>query len=197
MKNRTTFALIAFITSIIFVGCGESGTTSSSVLNEPTITSALKTSKSAILDAINTARAEVRDCHDGRGIVGPSVPLTWNAELYASAYEHSSDLAISDTFSHDGSGTVSDVTGTNNGTASTFDERILANGYTDYTLIGENIAGGMESIELAVASWLASPAHCTNIMENEFTEIGVAVVVNLDATYGIYWTQNFGGKKSD
>jgi uncharacterized protein YkwD len=194
MKNLTTLALIASITSIMFVGCGESGTTSSSALNESTISSALKTTNSAILDAINNARAEVRDCHDGRGLVGPSVALTWNAELYASAYEHSNDLASSNTFSHDGSGTLSDVTGSNNGTASTFNERILANGYTDFTLIGENIAGGMESIELAVASWLASPAHCTNIMENEFTEIGVAVVVNPDSTYGIYWTQNFGGK---
>ena len=194
MKNFTTLALITSITSLMFVGCGEAGTTSASVLNESTITSALKTSNEAILDAINTARAEVRDCHDGRGLVGPSVALTWNAELYASAYEHSNDLASSNTFSHDGSGTVSDVTGANNGTASTFDERIFANGYMDFSLIGENIAGGMESIELAVASWLASPAHCTNIMENEFTEVGVAVVVNSDSTYGIYWTQNFGGK---
>jgi len=194
MKNFTKLALISSLTSMMFIGCGESGTTSSSSVTEPTISSALKTSKLAILDAINTARAEARDCHDGRGLVGPSVALIWNTELYTSAYEHSNDLATSDTFSHDGSGTVSDVTGANNGTTSTFDERILANGYTDYTLIGENIAGGMESIESAVESWLASPAHCTNIMENEFTEIGVAVVVNLDSKYGIYWTQNFGGK---
>jgi uncharacterized protein YkwD len=32
-------------------------------------------------------------------------------------------------------------------------------------------------------------------MESEFTEIGVAVVVNSDSKYRVYWTQNFGGKK--
>jgi len=194
MKNITKLALISSLTSIMFVGCGESGPTNSSISDESTISTALKTTNTAILEAINKARAEARDCHDGRGLVGPSVALTWNSELYASAYEHSNDLATSDTFSHNGSGTVSDVTGSNNGNASQFNDRIRTNGYTDYTLIGENIAGGLESIELAVTAWLASPAHCTNIMENEFTEVGVAVVVNPDSSYGIYWTQNFGGK---
>ena len=194
MKNLTKLALISSLTSIMFVGCGESGPTSSSTTNESTISSALKTTNTAILDAINKARSVARDCHDGRGFVEAAAPLTWNAELYASALEHSSDLATSDTFSHDGSGTESDVTGSNNGSASHFNDRIRANGYTDYTLIGENIAGGLESIESAVTAWLASPAHCTNIMESEFTEIGVAVVANPDSTYGIYWTQNFGGK---
>jgi uncharacterized protein YkwD len=194
MKNITKLALISSLTSIMFVGCGESGPTSSSTTDESTISSALKTTKSDILEAINNARAEARDCNDGRGLVGPSVALTWNSELYTAAYEHSNDLATSDTFSHDGSGTASDVTGSNNGNTSQFNDRIRANGYTDYTLIGENIAGGLESIESAVTAWLASPAHCTNIMESEFTEIGVAVVANPDSTYGIYWTQNFGGK---
>jgi uncharacterized protein YkwD len=194
MKNLTKLALISSITSIMFIGCGESGTTASSSLEESTVSSILKTTNTAILEAVNKARAEARDCHDGRGVVGPSVALRWNAELYSSAYEHSNDLAISDTFSHDGSGTESDITGSNNGNASTFNERILASGYTNYTLIGENIAGGLESIESAVESCLASPAHCTNMMESEFTEMAVAVVINLDSKYGIYWTQNFGGK---
>ncbi|RUM67736.1 MAG: hypothetical protein DSZ07_08190 [Sulfurovum sp.] len=194
MKNITKLALISSVSSIIFVGCGESVGRRSSLTDEASINTALKTTNRAILDAINNARAEARDCNDGRGIVGPSVALTWNNELYASAYEHSNDLATSDTFSHDGSGTASDVTGSNNGNVSHFNDRIRANGYTDYTLIGENIAGGLESIDLAVDAWLKSPAHCTNIMESEFKEIGVAVVANPDSIYKIYWTQNFGGK---
>jgi len=194
MKNITKLALISSVSSIIFVGCGHSLARRSSLTDESTISTALKTTNRAILDAINNARAEARDCNDGRGIVGPSVALTWNNELYASAYEHSNDLATSDTFSHDGSGTASDITGSNNGNTSHFNDRIRANGYTDYTLIGENIAGGLESIDLAVDAWLKSPAHCTNIMESKFKEIGVAVVANPDSIYKIYWTQNFGGK---
>ena len=196
MKNLTKLALVSSLTSIIFIGCGGGGGVrrSSTRDDESTISSALKTTKSDILDAINKARAKPRDCHDGRGVVGPSVALTWNSELYASAYEHSSDLATSDTFSHDGSGTASDITGSNNGNASKFNERIEANGYIDYTIIGENIAGGLDSIESALTAWLESPEHCKNIMESEYREMGVAVVVNPDSTYGIYWTQNFGAK---
>ena len=178
----------------MFVGCGEQTTTDTSNSTDINIESALKTTNDTILKVINRARAEARDCNDGRGIVGPSIALTWNSELYASAYEHSSDLATSDTFSHMGSGTESDITGSNSGNNSKFNERIKENGYTSYSIIGENIAGGQENIESALKAWLASPAHCTNIMEKEFTEIGVAVVVNPDSTYGIYWTQNFGGK---
>ena len=194
MKNLTKLALISSITSIMFVGCGESSPTSSSKPSEASISAVLKTTNSAILDAINNVRATARDCNDGRGMVGPSSALTWNSDLYASAYEHSNDMATSNTFSHNGSGTASDVTGSNNANASKFNERIRANGYTNYDIIGENIAGGQESIEEAVNAWLASPAHCTNMMEKEFTEIGVAVVANADSTYGIYWTQNFGSK---
>lgn len=190
MTHLAKLALISSVTSILFVGCGEKSPTTSTENMAKVIT----TSQVEILEAINKARAEVRDCNDGYGIVGPSAPLTWNDTLYASAYEHSNDLAVSDTFDHDGSGTASDVTGSNHGRASHFNERIKVNGYTNYSIIGENIAGGQASIEKAVSAWLASPAHCTNLMESEFTEIGVAVVTNPDSTYGIYWTQNFGGK---
>jgi uncharacterized protein YkwD len=194
MKNLTKLALISSLTSIMFVGCGDQGPTTSDTTEE-SLNSVLKTTNSTILDAINNARSVARDCNDGRGVVGPSAPLSWNNELYSSAYEHSSDLAESDTFNHDGSGTSSDVTGSNLNRASLFNERIKANGYSAYSIIGENIAGGQESIDDAVTAWLASPAHCTNIMESEFKEMGVAVVVNPDSTYGIYWTQNFGSKK--
>jgi len=194
MKNLTKLALISSVTSIMFVGCGDQTTATTSTANSESMELALKTAKKTILKVINNARLEARDCNDGHGMVGPSVALTWNNELYASAYEHSNDLAQSDTFSHMGSGTTSDVTGSNSGKASKFNDRIAENGYTNYTILGENIAGGQESIETALKAWLASPAHCTNIMEKDFTEIGVAVVANSDSTYGIYWTQNFGGK---
>jgi len=195
MTNFKKLALIYSIPSIMFVGCEEQGATDSTMVSDPNVTLALKTSNLKILEVINQARAEARDCHDGQGLVGPSQPLTWNADLYSSAYEHSNDLATSDTFSHKGSGVESDITGSNNGKQSLFNERIKANGYVDYEIIGENIAGGKATIESAVDAWLESPAHCTNIMEKDFTEIGVAVVVNLESRYRVYWTQNFGGKE--
>jgi len=184
--------LFGFILVATFVGCGEQPTTTTS--NKDLI-NFNKPYKSDLLKAINKARSEPRDCHDGLGLVSPSEPLIWNSELYASAYEHSSDLAYSNTFDHLGSGTEHDITGNNNNKRSLFFERIEANGYVNYHIVGENIAGGQSSIDEVMKALLNSPKHCTNIMNPDYKEVGIAIVVNPDSEYGIYWTQNFGGKK--
>ena len=146
----------------------------------------------ALLDAINKERASQHTCGD-RGTFGPVHPLVWNANLHASALEHAIDLAISDTFSHDGSGTESDITG--NGRPSKFYERIVRNGYTNYYSVGENIAGGQRTLKEVMKAWMASPGHCENIMKSTYTEVGVAIVKNDQSTYQIYWVQNFGSKR--
>ncbi len=146
----------------------------------------------ALLDAINKERASVHTCGD-RGTFGPVHPLVWNANLHASALEHAIDLAISDTFSHDGSGTTSDITG--NGRPSKFYERIERNGYTHYYSVGENIAGGQRTLDEVMRAWMASPGHCENIMKSTYTEVGVAIVKNDNSTYQVYWVQNFGSKR--
>jgi len=192
MANFKTFTLS--IISLLFIGCGASDSSPKSAYNESSFLLVEETTQAEILKAINSARAIPRDCHDGKGIVSAAKALTWNTELYASAYEHSNDLAKSNTFSHYGSGTSSDITGSNNGKSSYFNERIRANGYVDYKTIGENIAGGQGSIDEAIKAWLVSPAHCTNIMNPKFKEIGVAVIADSNSDYGIYWTQSFGAK---
>ncbi len=146
----------------------------------------------ALLDAINKERASRHTCGD-RGTFGPVHPLVWNSNLHASALEHAIDLAVSDTFSHDGSGTTSDITG--NGSPSKFYERIVRNGYYNYYSVGENIAGGQRTLDEVMKAWMASPGHCENIMKSTYTEVGVAIVKNEQSTYQIYWVQNFGSKK--
>ncbi len=184
--------LFVFVLLAIFIGCGEQPTTTTSNKN---LISFNKPFKSELLNAINRARSEPRDCHDGLGIIEASQPLTWNEELYASAYEHSSDLANSNTFDHLGSGTKYDITGSNSSKKSLFFERIEANGYVNYHIVGENIAGGQSSVEEVMKALLNSPKHCANIMNPDYKEVGIAIVVNTNSEYGIYWTQNFGGKK--
>ena len=186
--------IFTLILSLFFIGCGGGVTTQTAIANSDVLEFS-KPEHKDILTAINEARSIARDCNDGLGIVGPSLPLTWNSELYTSAYEHSYDLAESNTFDHVGSGKESDMTGSNKGNASIFYERIEANGYTEYRALGENIAGGQSSIEDVMEAWLKSPDHCTNIMSNKFSEVAVAIVLNPDSNYGIYWTQNFGSKK--
>jgi len=196
MLSLKTFTLT--IISLFFIACGSTSDNAPTTTKGLTATALLKaerTTQDEILVAINKARSIPRDCHDGQGIVPAAPALTWNNELYASAYEHSVDLATSNTFSHYGSGTASDITGSNNENQSYFIDRIEVNGYLNYTVIGENVAGGHESIDAAIAGWIISPAHCTNLMNSKFTEMGVAVATNNNSDYGIYWTQSFGSKK--
>lgn len=188
---------------MFFIACGASNSGETGVsgvnslgknISDINLDNALN--EEAMLIAINNARSIQRDCYpddDSKGIMGSSKPLIWNTQLYAAALEHSRDLALSDTFSHYGSGTEFDLTG--NGTPSSFDERILANEYgTNFYQLGENIAGGQRSIEEVMSAWLASPGHCANIMNDAFTEVGVALVIEEASTYGTYWSQEFGSK---
>jgi len=192
VKNKSYLLIMS---TFILIGCGEASSNAPIKLSNQENITKISITQQEFLNAINKARSTSRDCYPNdpnRGFMEATHPLIWNNELYASALEHSTDLANSDTFSHLGSGTEYDITG--NGKASKFFERILANGYTNYYSVGENIAGGQKDLEEVMKAWLNSPAHCTNIMKDTYKEIGVAVVLNNDSTYGIYWTQNFGSK---
>src|SRR5699024_1199687 len=58
-----------------------------------------------------------------------------------------------------------------------------------YMAAGENIAMGQSTPEEVVTAWLNSPGHRANIMNPNFTHIGVGYIEN-----GHYWTQHFIGK---
>ncbi len=51
-------------------------------------------------------------------------------------------------------------------------DRIKGAGYR-YTLAGENLARGDVSLEEVVAAWMRSKVHRENILEEEFTEVGI------------------------
>lgn len=52
-------------------------------------------------------------------------------------------------------------------------ERSLQAGYR-WRVIGENLAAGQRSIAEVLAQWLASASHCDNLLDERFTEFGVA-----------------------
>jgi uncharacterized YkwD family protein len=60
----------------------------------------------------------------------------------------------------------------------------------EYTTAGENIAKGQQSPEDVMNAWMNSDGHRKNILNPDFTEIGVGYVKG-DTTY---WTQQFIGK---
>jgi len=148
--------------------------------------------KKQYLNIINQARSKSQNCGT-RGIFPATKVLTWNEKLYNAAYEHSNDMAITNTFSHAGSGQASDRVGVLLGKVSSARERIDAHGYK-WSIYAENIGAGtnIDTVEKIVSQLLGSDGHCANIMNPLFREVGMAMVKNSNSQYTHYWTQNFG-----
>lgn len=149
------------------------------------------------LDAINSARAVQQDC-GVYGIKDPVPALAWSDALYKAAYEHSQDMAESDTFSHDGSGTESDWTAQvlNLERGSTMSDRVGNNGYTNWNTLAENIAAGStrDTAQEVIDAWIDSDGHCLNLMNPAFKDVGMGHAEKYDSAYTHYWTQNFGAE---
>lgn len=60
-----------------------------------------------------------------------------------------------------------------------------------YRTAGENIAAGQKTPEQVVRAWMNSSGHRANILNKNYTQIGVGVANG--GQYGIYWTQMFVG----
>ena len=117
-----------------------------------------------------------------RGYNGCSVILAMNDKLRLAAYGHSADMIARDFFSHtnpDGEGPS---------------QRLAEVGY-DWSAWGENIAAGYTSPEEVVAGWMGSSGHRANILNCNYTEIGVGYAYAADdpgaEPYHHYWTQVF------
>ncbi len=207
-----TFILSIFL-SLFFMGCGEDSTFSDPINTDKETIDPVPFDGAVILDenlkadylrAINNARSVSHDCgmnQDTGEVYGvmPAVDsLVWNDMLYNSSYEHSLDLAESDTFSHTGSGTSSDWTAVAQDLVegSKVQDRIENNGYLNWITIGENISAGtyQDLAQEAVNAWLASPPHCANLMNPVYKDVGMGHVMVFESSFTHYWTQNFGAK---
>lgn len=110
--------------------------------------------------------------------------FTLNQNLSNAAQIQSKDLAQKDFFAH-----ISP-------TGKTLADRLEESGYTGYATAGENIAAGQISAEQVVREWMESPSHRENILDSEFTELGVGYYFLENDTgeinFNNYWTQTFG-----
>jgi uncharacterized protein YkwD len=129
-----------------------------------------------VLELVNAARAQPRRC--GPEQFDAAGPLRLSAALGEAALAHATDMAERHYFDH----TAPD--------GSTPASRVTRTGYA-WRLVGENLASGMPTPEEAVAGWLQSPAHCHNLMDPRFTDMGLGFTVNPASPYVIYWTQVF------
>ena len=61
-----------------------------------------------------------------------------------------------------------------------------------YKAAGENIAMGQRTPSEVMTDWMNSSGHRANILNSNFTELGVGIYKGANGT--IYWTQMFIGK---
>ncbi|MCG8482455.1 MAG: CAP domain-containing protein [Clostridia bacterium] len=118
-----------------------------------------------VIDLVNQERAKA----------GLS-PLKENTELANVAEVKAEDMRDNNYFSH-----TSPVYG------SPFD--MMKQFGIKYSYAGENIAKGQRSPEQVMNGWMNSEGHRANILNSNFTEIGVGYVT--DSNGGTYWVQMF------
>jgi uncharacterized protein YkwD len=105
--------------------------------------------------------------------------LTVQPALTAAARGHSQDMACNAFFSHIGSD------------GSTTRDRVTRQGYSTIW-VGENIYGGMmSSPSVIVTWWMNSAPHRANILNTNYTSIGIGYVYVSTAPYQKYWTAVF------
>ena len=162
---------------------------------DTTIPTISETLKDEYLKSVNHARSKPQDCGKA-GSFAATTNLTWNSKLYEAAYEHMQDLIESQTFAHEGSGTESDWTGYTLGKKSDFIERAENYGYK-WSRLAENLGGGthLSQVDEMVQEWLKSDYHCANLMNPNFTEVGMVMLKDEDSEYIHNWGQEFGTPK--
>lgn len=111
----------------------------------------------AAVAALNAVRAQARQCGERSW---PAVaPLRPHALLADSARRYAVELAARDRLDH--------------AAGASLRTRLREAGYA-MRVSGENLAGGPETLDEALAQWLASPAHCENLMLSDFQDFGLA-----------------------
>ena len=130
-----------------------------------------------LLARVNAMRGQARQC--GTQSFAAAAPLVWNATLGTTAETHSRAMANGNFFAHQ------DSDGRTPG------DRAELAGYSGQR-VGENIAAGLDTVNKVLDGWLASPNHCANLMNPQFSELGAAYATDPKSYAGIYWTAVFG-----
>lgn len=126
----------------------------------------LESMRQGVLELVNAARAE-----NGKS------PLTMNDSLCEAAQLRAEELVRS--FSH---------TRPNGSSCFT----ALEEAGISYRTTGENIAAGQDTPAAVMNSWMNSEGHRANILNGDFSSIGIGYVTS-SSGYGHYWVQMFLG----
>ncbi|MEW6145807.1 MAG: CAP domain-containing protein [Thermodesulfobacteriota bacterium] len=177
IKKLLTLNAVLFILLLIFAACdGGSGGGDSTPgsTNPPPASPPPDDLESAILELINEARAEGRDC--GNEFFPAAPPLSWDDRLEAAALGHSLDMAENQFFGHEGSD------GSDTG------DRLMNEGY-DPSAWGETILVGIEDEAAVVEAFLDSPDHCAILMDPVYEDVGAGAAEGMfQGSSTLYWT---------
>lgn len=78
-------------------------------------------------------------------------------------------------------------------------DRVSDTGY-DWRALGENVAAGQQTPEAVVDAWMNSSGHRDNILNPNFTSLGVGyedASDNISGDTDVYWTQVFAADSSN
>lgn len=71
-------------------------------------------------------------------------------------------------------------------------QRMMDEGYTNYTYLGENIACGNGDATKTFRQWIFSPTHLANMLNPHFHHMGISRVGTGNEYCPFYWTNDFG-----
>lgn len=138
---------------------------------------------SQVLSLTNAVRARGARC--GSTLHPPAGPLRRAKQLDLAAAIQANDMAESGRLAHEGRD------------GSTPARRVERTGYT-WQAVGENVAAGPQSAAEVVAGWEMSPEHCHNLMDPDFTELGVAYAESPRPTgHGTWWSMVLARPRSE
>ena len=100
--------------------------------------------------------------------------LQYDDRLNRASEVHARDIAAAGIISHTG------TDGSGHG------DRIQRQGYY-FSIAGENVATGQLSWDDVFAAWKKSPGHNENLLRNDVSEFGLALVYEPTTTYSTYW----------
>lgn len=164
---------------LVFAACdggSDGGDTSPGPTNPPP-TNPPGGFEATMLELINEARAEARNC--GNEFFPAALPLDWDDRVEAAALGHSVDMAENQFFGHEGSD------GSDTG------DRLMNEGY-DPIAWGETILAGIEDEAEVVERFLDSPGHCEIFMDPIYEDVGVGAAEGLfQGSSTLYWTIDF------
>ena len=100
--------------------------------------------------------------------------LRYNEKLNKASEVHAQDLASAGIISHTG------TDGSGHG------DRIQRQGYY-FSIAGENVATGQLSWDAAFDGWKKSPGHNENLLRDDVSEFGLALIYEPTTKYSTYW----------